>query len=599
MPQAAQNRLAQILASGVQPAWQAKNAWTVLDASGGYFCQNFLQIWQCWKSDLQRPRLLHYAGLARSAADVQAQLAKLPTEISQSPLCLQFRETAWGLLEGIQRLSFESGNLNLTFFIGERPEFLDSIQCRADAVLLLSDASSETLMHQPLDVWQLKALAKCCSRGSRLFANEQSGLEQVDFEKNGFRLEKSDAEGLNFCFDPPWQTRQTRTLPLSWQGKPGKCCVIGAGLAGASLARAMAIRDWQVLVVDSNVAPAQGASGLPAGLVVPNVSPDDSPRSQLSRTGIRLMKSHADELLEAGQDFEFCGVLENFSLSNKSVPEGASLAWSEQESPAAGSNSVWHPIAGWVKPAALVRAWLKHQSIQFLPGTKVEKLSRNKEKDNWEILDADCQKIAESDLVLVANATNAARLILALDDSEQAIPELVTKLHLLQTMHGSVSMGDASDLHGSGIPNHPHNGSGSFIPAVPSASDQSFWIAGGTFHTDWPSTQDVDSEHAANFAKSVKLIAKLQDIFKSGWKQESTRIWSSARCISHDRMPLCGPVLQGAHPTLWMSAAMGTRGLAFAVLCAELLAARLHDEPWPVKRSQVKLLDTSRPVKRG
>ncbi len=30
---------------------------------------------------------------------------------------------------------------------------------------------------------------------------------------------------------------------------------------------------------------------------------------------------------------------------------------------------------------------------------------------------------------------------------------------------------------------------------------------------------------------------------------------------------------------------MGSRGLSFALLCGELLAAQMNDEPWPVERS--------------
>ena len=40
---------------------------------------------------------------------------------------------------------------------------------------------------------------------------------------------------------------------------------------------------------------------------------------------------------------------------------------------------------------------------------------------------------------------------------------------------------------------------------------------------------------------------------------------------------------------------MGSRGLTFAVLCAELLAATLHNEPLPMER---KLADALRKLER-
>jgi tRNA 5-methylaminomethyl-2-thiouridine biosynthesis bifunctional protein len=39
---------------------------------------------------------------------------------------------------------------------------------------------------------------------------------------------------------------------------------------------------------------------------------------------------------------------------------------------------------------------------------------------------------------------------------------------------------------------------------------------------------------------------------------------------------------------------MGSRGLSFAVLCGELLAAWLHAEPWPIEKRLAQSLLASR-----
>jgi tRNA 5-methylaminomethyl-2-thiouridine biosynthesis bifunctional protein len=39
---------------------------------------------------------------------------------------------------------------------------------------------------------------------------------------------------------------------------------------------------------------------------------------------------------------------------------------------------------------------------------------------------------------------------------------------------------------------------------------------------------------------------------------------------------------------------MGSRGLSFAALCGELIAARLHDEPLPLDARLAQALDPSR-----
>jgi tRNA 5-methylaminomethyl-2-thiouridine biosynthesis bifunctional protein len=68
------------------------------------------------------------------------------------------------------------------------------------------------------------------------------------------------------------------------------------------------------------------------------------------------------------------------------------------------------------------------------------------------------------------------------------------------------------------------------------------------------------------------------------------RAWAGVRCASTDRRPLVGELAPG----LWTSTAMGSRGLTFAALCAELLAARLHHEPLPVEARLAQALAVAR-----
>ena len=45
---------------------------------------------------------------------------------------------------------------------------------------------------------------------------------------------------------------------------------------------------------------------------------------------------------------------------------------------------------------------------------------------------------------------------------------------------------------------------------------------------------------------------------------------------------------------LWLSTAMGSRGLTFAALAGELLAALLHAEPLPLARNLARALSPGR-----
>ncbi|MCX7225893.1 MAG: FAD-dependent cmnm(5)s(2)U34 oxidoreductase, partial [Burkholderiales bacterium] len=70
--------------------------------------------------------------------------------------------------------------------------------------------------------------------------------------------------------------------------------------------------------------------------------------------------------------------------------------------------------------------------------------------------------------------------------------------------------------------------------------------------------------------------------------------WRGSRCVSADRLPLLGPLIPGPDQGLWLCAAMGSRGLSLAVLCAELLAARWGAEPLPVDAALARTLDADR-----
>ena len=66
------------------------------------------------------------------------------------------------------------------------------------------------------------------------------------------------------------------------------------------------------------------------------------------------------------------------------------------------------------------------------------------------------------------------------------------------------------------------------------------------------------------------------------------------RCASADRRPLVGSLDPDLPDGPWLCTALGSRGLSFAVLCAELLAARWHGEPLPLPATLAQALDKAR-----
>lgn len=552
-------------------------AWRVLDTR--FDVARLYTLWQRWQDEAQRPRVLHIVALTAQAPDVRTVQAAATVE--QAALAEELRPQWTGLLPGLHRLSLAQGRLQLTLCIGDLQPLLRELQFEADAVFLEGS--------QPWDRYSLKALTRCCRRGTQLAVEALTPDIHKLLPESGFVLEANHPR-----YDPPWELKTSRETLRTEAAAPGTCVVIGAGLAGASVATALARRGWLLTVLDAAPEPAAGASGLPAGLLVPHVSTDDSPRSRLTRAGLHLMRSEAQRLLIAGQDWAASGVLEQRLDGHTGLPadwpaegqEITALADPETEAWRAGMAAVpalWHAQAAWIKPARLVQAWLQHSGVTFRGNAKVERLQRA--GTSWQLLDRDGKLITSASHVVLANAADAPRLLASLG--------LDLTLPALQEMRGVMSSGLRQPGDEAALPPYPVNGLGSLIPAVPT-EDGLAWYAGATYEDATQPPALASEHHRSNLDKLRTLLPAAAQVLAPSFTPEAARGWGGTRCVSADRLPLVGPLEEGPQPTLWISAAMGSRGLSFAMLCAELLAARLGAEPWPVEASLARALHARR-----
>lgn len=547
-----------LAACGLPGAWASCTAWTVLDTDHqGY--DHFLNIWQVWQCDPHRPRMLHYVVVTDKVPE-RAHTEALPVELAS-----QISDAG----PGFHRILLDNAHVSLTLCIGD-----------VHAVLAEHVFHSDTLIaREPIDKWEVQALARRCKRGTRLWI-PASTAKPRSIERHselcarlgavGFHTDPAELHcgAISGRFDPRWSIPTSRTPSRHVLPAVARCAVVGAGIAGASVAHALAVRGWRVTVFDREESPAGGASGLPAGLAVPHVSADDNPRSRLSRSGIHLLRQHAERLLQSGRDWEPTGVTE-------CLPEG---------------DSRWHAQACWIKPAQLVKAWLAQPGVHFVGSGTVAKLHRT--EGLWQLLDVQGQLLGHFETVVVANAMGCVDLLSELAGGAAVGVALRDKLQALQPMHGTLSMGRyAQDI--AGLPKQPLNGDGCFIPRIDDVAGAQ-WFAGSTFETDAALACDSAMQHAANMERLRHLIPMPGMDLIEALNRAPVSLWSSTRCVSHDRMPLVGPVDAAAGPGLWLCAAMGSRGLSFSALCAELLVARMGGEPLPLEFSLSRCLDTNR-----
>jgi len=498
-----------------------------------------------------------------------------PLEADLKPLAEQLGAQLWGLLPGFHRLVFESGQVLLTLCMGDVAKLLRQQQFEADVV----DLNSATLADDAL-LYAAKAIARLSRPGTRLTASHNRPAMQAALKQCGFVFD-ARCDGLQATYNPAWVTKNRRQ-PV----KPGTCLVVGAGLAGAAVACSLARRGWQVTVLDAASEPASGASSLPAGLLVPHTSPDDSPLSRLSRAGVRITLQQARALLRHGMDWGHTGVLQrSFEGDKLNLPP----AWAQSLSRAAGdwcnpattrtlataglpvdSQALWHAQAGWIKPAALVNAWLNAPGIEWQGNMTIARLAVIDE--GWQAQDAAGNVMASADMVVLATAF-ASR---ALAVSAGAVPSD------LQAIRGQVTYGVQTDS--SVLPPFAVNGHGGLIPAI-TTPDGPLWLMGASYERDVEKPLIKAQDHIDNLARLQVLLPQAATSLAGQFEHSQACAWAGIRCATPNRLPLVRPVdTSGANPGLWLCTGMGSRGLSFAALCGELLAAQLHGEPLPTDR---------------
>jgi len=597
-----------ILDKGPTNAWQGQPCWRMLDTDFDTG-ERFFSTWNSWRLDSKRPRLLHFVAFSQSPISQQDVLNGVGQNPALVPLAQELGSQWFGLLPGFHRFLLDQGHVVLTLCVGETLSLLRQQQFEADAVALSVPVEGSDAL------WIVKALVRCCRRGTRLTAKAANQLALSNLASHlvqcGFETDTRPAQSpgtsptpIEGCFNPRWELKKSRLNAIASAMPVGTCAVIGAGLAGASVAAALARRGWQVTVLDQAEAPAAGASGLPVGLVVPHVSVDDCALSRLSRSGVRLMLQQARDLLVAGQDWAPSGVLERHIDDNPTLPthwRDAGQEWSSL-APAAlheaawaqgvdTTQDVWHPHGAWLKPAQLVRAWLSQPGIRFMGNATVARLHQS--DGEWDLLDAQGQVLCSAERVVLANACGAAALIDRLLQDEPERAASLTRVPAMQGLRGLLSWAthDAADQRA--FPPHPVNGSGAVVPHVPVDSG-SAWFMGSTYQSALAAERSDLDNHLGNLSHLQALLPELASQLQTTFESGKLNGWKNMRCATADRLPAAGPLETGEQPGLWLCAGMGSRGLSFSVLCAELLAARWCAEPWPLEASLARSLDALR-----
>jgi len=580
-------------------AWNGADSFVILETGFGLGL-NFLVTWQAWRESKARGRL-HFLSVEKHPFRREDLAALLASHAELAPLSGELLRQWPPLVGGFHRLHFDHGKVTLTLLLGDAQTLLPQLVANANAIYLdgFAPAKNPELWSPEL----IAAVTRHCKTWATLATWSVAGELRRTLEQAGWRLERRPG------FAPKREMLVGRienaaspapTFRPSQPPRERRAIVIGAGLAGTAISERLASRGWHIDLFERHDAPAQEASGNPAGILLPHLAKDDALAARLSRACFLYALRHLKDL--AAVRWSPCGVLQvardkaHESLQRDTVrelelpPDFAAFLERDPATALVGREVAhggwWFPNGGWVSPgsvcATLLAACGANLHLHF--GSEVASL--RKCPDGWQALDSDSELLAGAPHVILANALAANRLL------PQALP--------LTPIRGQISCLSQDMAEGIDPPFH-HVLCRSGYVTPPQAG---IVCVGASFDSGDTDLNIRLADHAGNMERLDELLpgaAQGIDAARLGGRV-------GLRCAAPDRLPLIGllpdttavagnsPSLDnlsreaGLHALLGLSA----RGMVWAPLAAELLASQLEGEPLPVERDLARAVDPAR-----
>jgi tRNA 5-methylaminomethyl-2-thiouridine biosynthesis bifunctional protein len=382
-----------------------------------------------------------------------------------------------------------------------------------------------------------------------------------------------------------------------------RAIVLGAGIAGCAAAERLCARGWHVTLVERHPQAALEASGNRAGIFMPLLSKDDNIPTRLTRAAYLYALRYWERLGGIGRAIEgqACGVLqlardaEHAAVQRAIAAEGHLpgdfAAWLERPQaeallglPAPDGGWLFRQ-GGWARPGSVCDAMLAACGSRLEQRFGVGDVRIDHVAGHWLLHDTHGALVARAPNLVLANGAGAARIPQA-----AALP--------LSALRGQVTHVPAA-----------------MLPALPVVLCREAYLtppAGGICSAG--ATYDLDPDPALSPVSHAENLERLRGLLSDPHAAEGAPLAGRVgfRCIAPDRLPLVGrlPDVDAAggterlrdvprHPGLYALLGYASRGLIWAGLCAELLAAHIEGEPLPLEAGLVDALDPARFVLRA
>ncbi len=550
----AESRAVFLTGCGLPQRWADRRRFTVAELGFGTGL-NILALLALWRAHRPAAGQLSIFSVEAEplAADEAARALSAWPELADIAAPLLAR---WpGRRRGFHRVELAELGATLDVAVMDAAAALDAWSGSADAWLLDGFAPA---LNPGMWTHELMALVAARSApGARAATYTVAGQARRALAAAGFALERRPGFG-----------GKRERLEASLSGEPPpepaapRIAIVGAGVAGAALARAFGLQGLQARVFESE-RPGAGPSGNPSALVTPRLDAGLGDAAQLHaqafaraaalypdiedaltargvvqletgpRDAARFAKIAASDLFEPG------------ALATLDA-DAASAALGEAAPPALRLEA-----ALVVAPDRILAAWLT--GVELATVAAIEPAG-----GAWRLLDQHGGVLAEADIVCLANGAALAGLW-----AEAPI----------QSVRGQLS-------RVRGV-NSPAVAWGAY--AAPTRDGAVF---GATHDRDDTGTDRRASDDQRNLAAITARLPRLAA--RLGAAPIEAR--ASVRATTPDRIPLAGQVAPG----LFLLGGLGSRGFTLAPLMAEHVAAMALGAPSPLPRPLARIVAPAR-----